>query len=167
VFRALARRGAVAVPLVVVTVLLGFRPTTVQSVEGTLHVDHEPDPEEFGGAHYYPENDSVRFWRSGSGGDRAVEPFDVYACWYGEDAAIDRMQSLLDTRFRTGDSGVRWDARSDRLVVRDVPFRGPSRRSLRHSLPQRVNASVEMFDRTAHCSFPVEIRRPTDERTGF
>jgi hypothetical protein len=165
VLRALARRGAVAVPLVVAAFLLiGFWPTTVQPVDDALAVDDEPDPVAFGPAHYYPENDSVRFWTSGSGSDRAVEPFDVYACWYGEDAAIDRMRSLLDSRFRTGDSGVRWDTSADRIVVRDVPLTGPTRRALRHSLPERVTVSVEMFDRTAECSFPVEIRRPTGDQ---
>ncbi|WP_436910415.1 hypothetical protein [Halosimplex marinum] len=161
--RALARGGAVAVPLVVVAaVLVGFWPTTVQPVDDTLAIDHAPD--DYGPAHYYPENDTVRFWVSGSGNERAVEPFEEYACWYGEDAALDRLQTLLERRFRTGDSGVRWDTWSDRVVVRDVPLTGPTRRALRHSLPDRVNVSVTMFDRTARCSFPVEIRRPTGDR---
>ncbi|QLH79042.1 hypothetical protein HZS55_17835 [Halosimplex rubrum] len=161
--RALGRRGALAVALVVVaSVLLGFWPTTVQPVDDTLKIDHAPD--DFGPAHYYPENDSVSFWTSASGSERAVEPFEEYACRYGEDAALDRLRDLLDSRFRTGDSGVRWDTWSDRVVVRDAPLQGPTRRALRHSLPGRVNVSVEMFDRTAHCSFPVEIRRPTGDQ---
>jgi hypothetical protein len=166
VSRALAKRGAVAVALVVVTfVLLGFWPTAVQPVEDTLEIDHEPD--DFGPAHYYPENGSVRFWVTARGTERAFEPFGEYACWYGEDTALDRLQSLLDDRFRTGDSGVRWDTWSDRIVVRDAPLQGPTRRALRHSLPGRVNVSVELFDRSAECSFPVDITRPTGERGGF
>lgn len=164
--RTVARRGAVAVPFVVAAfVLIGFWPTTVQPVDDTLRIDHEPD--DFGPAHYYPENDSVRFWASASGTERAFEPFDEYACWYGKDAALDRLQTLLDDRFRTGDSGVRWAGGFDRIVVRDAPLTGPTRRALRHSLPERVTVSVGMFDRAAECSFPVEIRRPTDERAGF
>ncbi|WP_123539173.1 hypothetical protein [Halosimplex salinum] len=158
----------VAVPiLVVVFVLIGFWPTTVQSVGDTVHVDHEPDPEEFGPAHYFPENDTVRFWTSASGSEQVFEPFDEFACWYGKDAATDRLKSSLDRRFTTGDSGVRWTGGFDRIVVRDAPLTGPTSRALRHSLPERVNVSVAMFDRTAECSFPVEITRPRDEDTGF
>ncbi|WP_135363069.1 hypothetical protein [Halosimplex halophilum] len=161
--RALAKGGAVAVPLVVVGfVLVGFWPTTVQPVDDTLAIDHAPD--DYGPAHYYPENDTVRFWVSGSGSERAFEPFGEYACWYGKDAATDRLRGTLDTRFTTGDSGVRFTGGFDRVVVRDVPLTGPTRRALRHSLPERVNVSVEMFDRTTECSFPVEIRRPTGDR---
>jgi len=153
----------VAVPLVVVAfVLVGFWPTTVQPVDDQLAFDHAPD--DFGPAHYYPENDSVRFWTSASGTERAFEPFAEYACWYGKDAAENRLRSLLDSRFTTGDSGVRLTGGFDRVVVRDVPLTGPTRRALRHSLPERVTVTVEMFDRTAECSFPVEIRRPTGDQ---
>ncbi|ELZ24938.1 hypothetical protein C475_11895 [Halosimplex carlsbadense 2-9-1] len=160
---ALAKRGVVAVSLVVVGfVLIGFWPTTVQPADDTLRIDHAP--EDFGPAHYYPENDSVRFWVSASGTERSVQPFKEYACWYGIDAATDRLRSSLDRRFTTGDSGIRWTGGFDRIVLRDAPLQGPTRRALRHGLPDRVTVSVSMLDRTAECSFPVEITRRTGER---